>query len=173
MIEHISTRERDFNPKPELIAYGDGEYAFVYDKPGAEVSFSAGREKLNPENQSFDTTDDIPGTMVALTAIDYDGNKAIFVAGTGYEDLVCQFDIVNGKTSYTIFEDPNFNTALAAKPMTIGARHDRLGDRKLTKVYALPRMQINNDTSSFNLAPEGVSSPLGIASRLFQEYLAR
>jgi hypothetical protein len=171
MIERIQTPESNRMPKPDLVRYSDGEFALVLDKPGTEVNFNARASgDLDPDNQSFDTTAYDHATMVALACKDYDGKKAIFVAGTAFGDLVCQLDIVDGRASYAIFEDPNFNAALAEKPMIIGARHDRLGDRKLTKAYALPQMAIG-EASGAEHAPEGVSSPLAIATRLFHERL--
>lgn len=170
MKEHAPTPERSRNPQPGLIQYDDGEYAFVLDTPGATIHFDAAMSgELDPVRTSFDTTSYMSGTMVALDCRDHDGNRSIFVAGDAYGSLVCKLDVKDGKASYVLFEDPDFNSALASAPMTIGARHDRLGGRKLAKAYAVPQMALDYTATGVKRAQDGVSSPLSVAARLFQD----
>ena len=173
MTEHTSTPEHIRSAKPELVRYDNGECELVLDRPGIQVNFNTSLSgSRDRDSQAFDTAYNEVATMVGLDCRDYDGNRTIFVAGTAFDDLVCKLDIVEGKTLYTITEDLRFNAALAERPMTIGARHGRIGDRKLTKVYALPQTGVLDGSESRH-APAGASGPLGIASRLFQEHLER
>ncbi len=167
MFETQSTPEAATRFKPELVKYDEG-FVLEVSNPGSEVSFD-GHVKTR-DGEAFDVTQTV-GTVVALDTVDFDGNRSIFVAGTAFDDLVCRIDVVDGETRYVIQSNPDFNGMLASRPMTVGARHDRLNQRKLRKASALPQTGIV-DGSESKAAPEGVSSPVMLGSRLMLDFVA-
>lgn len=170
MTERMPSPDYNHSLNPELVEYEDGSYAFVLNKPGTEVRFDAAARGLHdPAATSFDLTDHELGTLVALSCRDYDGNASIFVTGNGLGDLVCRLDVGADRTQTTVYEEPYFRELLADRPMMIGARHSRLGERKLTKVVAEPQMNTRGTVPK--PGPQGKGNPLSVARRLFQQYL--